>query len=168
MGAWKGGDYKAICRPDWPLPLPDYLLPLLQFRGTRPHYNVLIDIAIAAHRPDDVLRWYDKWRTTDSYFAVAYANKVAAAITESHPEQALEIYQALVDANLTRAEIPAYELIAAILKKMRPIMKSLDQGWRWNELVTEIRIRYRNRRKFMEILDRLEARPILQKSNTRK
>ncbi|QEE28455.1 hypothetical protein FTW19_10860 [Terriglobus albidus] len=168
VGAWKDGTYKAICRPDWPLPLPDYLLPVLQFRGNRPHYNVLVDMAIAARSPDDVLRWYDKWCTTDSYFAAGYANKVATAITESHPERALEIYQALVDANLTRAEIPAYELIAAILKRMRPIMKSLDQGWRWNELVTEIRIRYRNRRKFMEILDRLEAGPILQKSNTRK
>jgi hypothetical protein len=51
---------------------------------------------------------------------------------------------------------------------MRPILKSLDRGWEWNDLVAEIRGNYRNRPRFMEILDRLEARPILQKSHARK
>ena len=41
-------------------------------------------------------------------------------------------------------------------------------GWEWNELLADIRMNYRNRPRFMEILDRLEARPILQKSNARK
>lgn len=171
IGVRKDGVHQAICRSDWPLPLPEYLVPLSQILNRHPHYDVLVDMAIAARRPDDVLRWYDKWHAAQGdvwSFRAGRADKVAAAIAESHPENALEIYQDLVNKNLERAEIPAYELVAANLKKMRPIMKSLDQGWRWNELVTEIRIRYRNRRKLMEILDRLEARPILQKSSTRK
>jgi len=64
--------------------------------------------------------------------------------------------------------ISAYETVTAYLKKMRPILKSLDRGWEWNDLVAEIRGNYRNRPRFMEILDRLEARPILQKSHARK
>ena len=58
--------------------------------------------------------------------------------------------------------------MAAYLKKMRPILKSLDRSWEWNELVTEIRTNYRNRPRFMEILDRLESLPILQKPGSRK
>jgi hypothetical protein len=58
--------------------------------------------------------------------------------------------------------------VAAYLKKMRPILKLLDRGWEWNELLADVRMNYRNRPRFMEILDRLEARPILQKSNARK
>ena len=51
--------------PAWPLPVPDYLVPLLRTREPAiaprgPHFDVLLDMAIAAKQPDEVLRWYDK------------------------------------------------------------------------------------------------------------
>lgn len=171
----KDGAYSATVHADWPLPLPDYLLPLLRVGDTHPHYDVLIDMAIAERKPDEVLRWYDSWcaatkgpRAGWYYGARSHADKVAAAVVESHPERTLEIYRGRVDENLTQAKVSAYETVAAYLKKMRPILKSLDRGPEWNELVTEIRTNYRNRPRFMEILDLLEARPILQKSTGRK
>jgi len=171
----KDGAHSGVIHRDWPLPLPGYLLPLLRIGEPRPHYDVLIDMAIAERRPDDVLRWYDTWRAaakgqrTGWYYGVgSYADKVAAAVAESHPERTLEVYRGCVDQNLTQASVSAYETVAAYLKKMRPILKSLDRGWEWNELVTEIRTNYRNRPRFMEVLDRLEARPILQKSRSPK
>jgi uncharacterized Zn finger protein len=161
--------------PGWPLPLPDYLLPLLPKENPGPHYGVLIDMAIAERRPDDVLRWYDLWCAAAKsehsawyYGARRHADKVAMAVAESHPERALEIYRSFVDANLKRAEISAYETVAAYLKKMRPIMKSMDRGWEWNELVNGIRVNYSNRPRFMEILELLETRPILQTRGARK
>lgn len=161
--------------PDWPLPLPDYLLSLLRTVDPRPHYDVLIDMAIAERRPDDVLRWYGLWfaaakgqRTGWNFGAGSFADKVAAAVAESHPERTLEIYCGCIEENLPQASVSSYETVAAYLKKMRPILKSLDRGWEWNELVTDIRVNYRNRPRFMEILDRLEARPILQKSRSPK
>lgn len=171
----KEGAHSSVIHPDWPLPLPAYLLPLLRFGEPHPHYDVLIDMAIAERRPDDVLRWFETWRAAAKgqragwYFgAGSYADKVAAAVAESHPERSLEVYRGCVDQNLTQASVSSYETVAAYLMKMRPILKSLDRGWEWNELVTEIRTNYRNRPRFMEILDRLEARPILQKSHLRK
>ena len=173
--ATKDGAHSGATQQDWPLPLPDYLLPLLRIGDPHPHYDVLIDMAIAERRPDDVLRWYDLWRAAAKgqrggwhFGAGSYADKVAAAVAESHPERTLEVYRGCVDENLTRANVSAYETVAAYLKKMRPILKSLDRGWEWNDLVTEIRTNYRNRPRFMEILDRLEARPILQKSRSPK
>jgi uncharacterized Zn finger protein len=171
----KDGAHSATLHPDWPLPLPDYLLPMLRIGDAHPHYDVLIDMAIAERRPDDVLRWFDTWRaaakgqrTGWNSGAGSYADKVAAAVAESHPERTLEVYRGCVDQNLTQANVSAYETVAAYLKKMRPILKSLDRGWEWNELMTEIRTNYRNRPRFMEILDWLEARPILQKPGARK
>lgn len=171
----KEGAHSATLHPDWPLPLPDYLLPLSRTGDAHPHYDVLIDMAISGRRPDDVLRWFDTWRAAQKgqragwhFGAGSYADKVAAAVAESHPERTLDVYRGCVDQNLTRAEVSAYETVAAYLKKMRPILKSLDRGWEWNELVTEIRTNYRNRPRFMEILDRLEALPIVQKSSARK
>jgi uncharacterized Zn finger protein len=160
--------------PDWPLPFPDYLLPLLRNGDQRPRYDILIDMAIAERRADEVLRWYDLWRAamksqrSGSYGFGSYADSVAATVAETYPERALEIYRDGVDANLKQASISAYETVAAYLKKMRPILKSLDRGPEWNDLVAEIRVNYRNRPRFMEILDRLEARPILQKPRSSK
>lgn len=171
----KDGARSVTLHPDWPLQLPDYLLPLLRTGDPRPHYEVLIDMAIAERRPDDVLRWYDLWCAAAkgqhmgwNLGAGSYADKVAAAVADSHPERTLEIYRGCVEENLPQASASAYETVAAYLKKMRPILKSLDRGWEWNELVTDIRVNYRNRPRFMEILDRLEAQPILQKSSARK
>ena len=54
--------------PAWPLPMPDYLIPLLNRPGRydsapRPHLEVLLEMAMAAKRPDEVLRWFDKMRS---------------------------------------------------------------------------------------------------------
>jgi len=80
-------------------------------------------MAIADRRPDDVLRWYDMWcaaakgqRAGWYYGARSHADKVAAAVAESHPERTLTIYRSCVDENLTRAEISAYETVAAYLR----------------------------------------------------
>ena len=129
----------------------------------RPHYDVLIDMAIAEGRPTMCCGGTTLWcgapksrHAAWHYGARSHADKVAMAVAESHPERALEIYRSFVEENLGRAEISAYEAVAAYLKKMRPIMKSMDRGWEWNDLVAGIRVNYRNRPRFMEILDVLE------------
>jgi uncharacterized Zn finger protein len=159
---------------DWPLPVPHYLVPLFRRMITSqtslgPHYDVLIDMAIADRRNDDVLRWYDATRagqgpkaTPSPWFGHdGYADRVAAAVSESHPERALAIYRKKVDDNLQRAHISAYESVAAYLRKMRPLLKRLHQEDEWNNILTDIRARYRNRPRFIEILGRLDAPPIL-------
>lgn len=169
------GSREATRCESWPLPVPDYLLPLLRTEAgsrtpVRSHYDVLIDMAIADRHPEDVLHWYDKMLgdreqtrgVTTSFVSDDYADRVAEAVTKSHPNRALEIYRQRVDDNLTRAHVSAYESVAAYLRKMRPILKSLDREDEWKQALAEIRVRYRNRPRFMEILDGLDFRPILQ------
>ena len=67
-----------------------------------------------------------------------------------------------MDGTLPQAHVSAYESAAEYLKKMRPIMKSLGREADWAALLAEIRLKYRNRPRFMEILDKLEGRTILQ------
>jgi hypothetical protein len=50
---------------------------------------------------------------------------------------------------------------------MRPIMQSLDRGDFWIELVKDVREKYRNRPRFMEVLDKLERRPIVETQKRR-
>ena len=163
----------------WPLPLPDYLVPLLR-TGDRaiaprgPHYDVLLDMAIAAKQPDEVLRWYDKMDKGQKRFGGGWGvagsgtdDRVAAAVAKSHPERALEIYRRQLDAALPQAHISAYESAAGYLKKMQPIMKSLGRQAEWVTLLAGIREKYRNRPRFMEILDKFEGRTILQTQKAR-
>jgi hypothetical protein len=51
---------------------------------------------------------------------------------------------------------------------MRPIMTALKQAKEWDALVAEIRATYRNRPRFMEILDRLDGRTIVASQRTRR
>ena len=163
--------------PDWPLPVPDCLAPLMRSDGAtpaRPHYDVLLDMAIADKRVDDVLHWYDRlgakpphaslgWRGGGDF----YADRVAEVVARSHPQRALDIYRRHLDANLTNAHIAAYETCASYLRKMKPIMKSLGCADEWTQLLEDIRLKYRNRPRFMEILERLNGRTILQSQRTR-
>jgi len=159
--------------PAWPLPVPDYLEPLFAQDHPRhtlpePHYDVLLDMAIADKKPAKVLHWYDKMRAEEErsgewrWSCDDISERVAEAVAKSHPERALEIYQHALNLHLPHASISAYESVAAYLKKMRPIMRSLKRTKQWNALVAEIRQKYGNRPRFMEILDRLEGRTILE------
>ena len=69
---------------------------------------------------------------------------------------------------MPHADLSAYESAAAYLKKMRPIMKSLGRENDWQISLADIRSKYGNRPRFMEILDKLESRTILQTQKTQK
>lgn len=164
----------------WPLPILEYLRPLMvsakRHRATGPHYQVLIDMAIAEKNPDDVLRWYDKWSAGRSqqrsnligYGWDHYPDLVAEAVAQSHPQRSLEIYHQRVNANLTHAGKSAYEIVVAYLRKMRPIMKAVKREADWSELIADIRARYHNRPRFMEMLNRLDSTTILQTQRARR
>jgi uncharacterized Zn finger protein len=170
---------KSVENAEWPLPMPAYLLPLLgnesSFRSKAgPHLDVLIDMAIADKRQDDVLRWYDamsagqKHRGGMSWYGSGgYRDQVAAAVAESHPERSLAIYRQRVDDHLPHASASAYEAAAGYLRKMRPILKALHREAEWEGLLAAIRMRYKNRPKFMEILDKLDPRPIVEQKRAR-
>jgi uncharacterized Zn finger protein len=130
-------------------------------------------MAIAAKQPDDVLRWYDKMPRSQQRGGIGWewngtANRVAEAVAKSHPERALNIYQRGLEQVLPHANFSAYESAAAYLRKMRPIMKSLGREANWKKALEEIRAKYGNRPRFMEFLDKLEGRTILQTQKIRR
>ncbi len=162
----------------WPLPIPDYLIPLLDRRGgffseSRPHLDVLLLMAIADNRPDEVLRWYDRIASQPKVFrflggALAYADRVAAAVADAYPERAISIYRDALNAKLPVAELSAYEAAAGYLRKLRPIYKGLNREGEWTALIASIRDTYRNRPRFMDLLDSVEGRTIVQSARPRR
>jgi uncharacterized Zn finger protein len=181
------GKKDASVDPTWPLPVPDYLVPssdsgsgargARSAQSARPHYDVLLEMAMAERKPDEVLHWYDKlvsdvrrlagsgWRAHEH---PSYSDQVAAAVTSAHPQRALDIYHRGLDDHLKHADISAYERCADYLRKMRPILKLLGREEEWTRLLAVIRQSFRNRPRFMEILDTLEGRTILQTTRSRR
>jgi uncharacterized Zn finger protein len=165
--------------PAWPLPVPDSLTPLLERRGQfdstpRPHLEVLLEMAIAAKRPDEVLRWYGKMAAgrpkAGPYYggSFGYADRVAEAVAKSHPERAIAIYRDALNALLPQAQLSAYESAAAYLRKLRPIYEDTGRAGEWKALIASIRQTYGNRPRFMDILDGVEGRPIVQATRPRR
>ena len=121
--------------------MPGYLLPLWNTesrfrRATGPHFDVLIDMAIADRRHNDVLHWHDAMLAgqkprggTSWYGSGGYADAVA----ESHPERSLENYRKRVNDHLPHAGVSSYEAIAGYLRKMRPTFRQhhreMRVGW---------------------------------------
>jgi uncharacterized Zn finger protein len=161
----------------WPLPVPDYLVPLLNRPGRhdqapRPHLDVLLQMAIAAKRPDEVLRWFDKMlgepnRAGSHSSALGDADRVAEAVSPAYPERALEIYLAALNARLLHAEYSAYEAASDYLRRLRPIYEALGRSSDWTALLTSIREKYRNRPRFMELLDKVAGRTIVPSTRPR-
>src|SRR5207244_2420485 len=96
------------------------------------------------------------------------ANRVAAAVAGAYPERALEIYRGGVDGNLGPASQNSYEAVGLYLRKMRPVLRKLGRDDEWTKLVEEIREQHRNRPRFMEVLDKVEGRSIMQTQKQRR
>ena len=164
--------------PLWPLPVPEELIPLMSRPGSyaqapRPHWDVLLKMAITANRPDEVLRWFDKLNggpRLASYHGgpLAYAEEVAKAVKATHPERAIAVYEAALNAQLPHAQYSSYEAATRYLKLLRPLYERLGRSSEWDALVASIREKHRNRPRFMELLDGLDGRTIVQAAKPRK
>ena len=130
-------------------------------------------MAIAAKRPDEVLRWFDKMRSAPKGPGswdnpLASADRVAAAVSAAYPERALDLYLAALNAQLPHAQQLAYVNAVGYLRKLRLLYKALDRASEWTTLLGSIRDKYRNRLRFMELLDGVEGRTIVQSTRSRR
>jgi len=163
----------------WPLPLPDYFVSLLtrprRYRdpAPRPHLDVLLEMALAAGKAEDILHWFDKLRVASERpgswgRATSFIDRVATAVVSTHPERAIEFYRAGLDESLVPAHQSSYEAAINFLKKLRPIYDGLGRVAEWTVLVASTREANKRRRRFIELLDQLAARPIVESPQSKR
>jgi uncharacterized Zn finger protein len=170
----------AAQAPTWPLPAP---LPAagpsakeagkartraLPARQPSPHYDILLDLAIDEKRPDDVLAWYDRVRPShrsQGFGVYAFdhnASRVADAVAATHPERALELYRGLAEREIAATTPSAYERAMPHLRKIRAVLHRAGRKADWEKYVAELRADNHRKRRFLEMLDSLEGRPIIE------
>ncbi len=163
----------AHAGPPWPLPALD---PALQPErrksdspadGPRPHFDVLLDLAMAEKRPDDVLRWFDKMdkpARPHAYSNWGYPTRdaeVADAVADTHPERALTIYRQIVAGYIDRTSPSAYDAALPYLRKIQALLQQLDRAAEWETYLAELRETHRRKRRLLDVLDRIDRRRIV-------
>jgi uncharacterized Zn finger protein len=166
------GSLKSQATKAWPLPLPPPPQPAKGAGYPRsrsmdgPYYEVLIELAIAQRRPDEVLRWYDLRRAAQSpslrgVQAVGVGRgdvTIAQAVEQSHPERAIEIYLQLAHAIAAQTNVKTYPEVGTYLKHAKPLLATAKSDRTWEGILTEFRTQYARKPRLMDVIDRLGKR----------
>ncbi|MBI3143704.1 MAG: SWIM zinc finger domain-containing protein [Pseudogulbenkiania sp.] len=146
--------------PLWPLPATELVhlqneQPKLTFRKF-PELDLLIDIAILEQRFDDVVELYRRLPKTPSW-GWHSEKSVAEAVAGSHPQIALDIWRALVDALIAKVQPSAYVEAGGYLRQMHKVYEANGRGEEWLALLAHLRKTHKAKRRLQEVLDGLSG-----------
>ena len=128
-----------------------------------PFFDVLIDIAIAEKRPDEVIAWYDRYREAvrDRISFYHPDDKVADFVAEKFPERALDIWKRKAERLVAEARPKSYESAVGYLKKIRGLMRKIGKEEEWGLYIAQVRNGHARKKRFLEMLDVFEGKKIL-------
>ena len=147
----------------WPLPKSEAKTTHATRPRSFPATEALIDIAIAEKRFEDVIHWYDRREPRKAFWAgSAYReDHIASSIAERFPERAVGIWKKIAENEIALTKPSAYETGAVYLRKAQIWMQKMGKTAEWQQYLAGLRKINERKRRFVQILDRLEQRPIL-------
>jgi len=156
--------------PAWPLPKLDLPKPKSdrEYHWTIPesphrHIHVLLDLALKAKQPDEILRLSDKLVGEFTHFnwhRSSLADRVASSVASAYPERSIEIWNKMIDAEIAGTSVSHYEEAAKYLRKVRVLLVTLNRETEWLARLAGLRETHRRKRRLIEILDGLQGPPI--------
>ena len=120
-----------------------------------PLYAILVQRAIADHRPDEAVMWYDrciqqqKKPCGDMYLE----SRLWEAVKDSFPDRALSYWRGCADYQVQSASPKGYELALGNLKKIRTLLLKEDRAGEWEEYILSLRKEHARKKKFIGMLD---------------
>jgi len=124
----------------------------------------LIEVAIAEKRTEDVIRWYDR-RSADRTawgWSASLDDKVARAVAETQPERAVAIWKQMAEDSIAQANKNAYQTASAYLRQVHRLLKQMGKEKEWQAYVAELRQANARKRRFLEVLDNLSGKRIIE------
>ncbi|NWF81280.1 MAG: hypothetical protein HXY37_14755 [Chloroflexi bacterium] len=140
------GEHPGPALPETGLPRAERRYPL-QF----PQLGLLIELAISAGRPAEVLRWYDRRGTV--WHTQINDDTVADALAQAYPERAAAIWQGLAEARIAQTSPVAYEEAALFLRKLRRVWAQRGKVVAWRGYAEQLRAANKRKRRLVETLD---------------
>lgn len=158
-GRAKGARPKATGKSTWPLPSTGLLVPAGKgLHRSFPDTDTLIAIAIQEKRNDDVLLWYKAAGNRGAHWQDHRGGTVAAAVQETHSDEALAIWLRMAKAQITLTKPAAYQTAAASLAKMKTVYQRTSRLSEWESLLETLRTENARKPRLIEVLDGLEGK----------
>ena len=131
-----------------------------QWRIVTPVTDTLIEIAIAEEKPDEVLRWYDQWREdgVERYLRHNLEDQVADAIVSTYPDRAIALWKKKAERLIAEVQRRSYETSLRYLRRLQSHMPPAE----WEEYREDLQRKHARKRRFLEVLDRVEDRRIIE------
>ncbi len=164
---------KSESRERWGLP-PVSELARLPENERAPRLGVRLEIALAEGPAAEVLRCFEHMQVQkDDRYRFGYrardqALAVARAVAKTHPEEALVVYDSVVDATIAVAKPDAYVEAAGYLEVMRPLFKRLGRPEAWAARIADLRTEHKRRWRLVEVLDGLAGKPVVARRRRRR
>ena len=150
----------------WPLPKTGIQKAERRRKHEFPRIRVLVDIAIAEKRPKDVLHWYDlrKNQQFGWWWSEHQEGKIAAALATDYPDRAVDVWKRLSENLIAQVKPKAYEKAAVYLRKIQGVLKKQQKDEKWQKYIIILRQKHARKKRLIDILNGLDAKPILDES----
>lgn len=147
----------------WPLGKSNQSKPDRSYGNTFPMTDVLIDIAILEKHPDRVLFWHDYSQKNGRNWIGVGDDRIAVAIQEHAPERSVAIWKTIAEGLINQTKPSAYEQAASYLRKAEKVIKHQKKQSDWKKYLTGLREKHARKKRFIEILNQSDGKPIIRK-----
>ena len=143
----------------WPLPAPE--VEVSTHSQATPMTGILIQLAIAEKKPDEVLKWYDyagrKKGGLEEYDFLVDTTEIAEAVKSAHPDRAIAIWQETAEGHIARVKTSGYEESVPYLRKIKNALTRAGRKQEWEDYLASLREQNSRRPRCLEVLSRLEG-----------
>ena len=170
----------GVSAAGWPLPVTG--LAMGKPRGVRADDRayVRLEIALEEKNIEDAIRIYDQlsksygggggWREGRGGGLIGWASpfwsdiddRFADAIAGTHPDRAIAIWKRQAESLIAMTKPKAYESASHYLRKVKKRLTTLNRRTEWEAWERTLRMANFRKRRFIEVLDRLSSRPIIE------
>ncbi|WP_161629942.1 SWIM zinc finger family protein [Desulfogranum mediterraneum] len=122
-----------------------------------PKQELLIEIALLEGRHDHAVSLYQDLATSRRLgWRTGIDEELAKAVSDSHPDLALQIWKAISDRLIGEVKPKAYQKAASYLRQMHKLYEQTDRLAEWQALLMGLRLEHKAKWRLMEVLDGLE------------
>ena len=143
--------------PAWPLPATGIPSPPSRQTPQAPMTNVLIQLAMAAKKPDEILKWYDHphHKKNAGIFRSSLDLRVAEAVKTAHPDRAVNIWKKTAEAHIATVQVKGYEAAGTYLRQVKQALTRAGRKQEWETYLNSLRQQNQRRPRCVDVLDRL-------------
>ena len=156
-----GRKRKSDPKVAWPLPASEVEVRTYHQAAEAPMTGILIQLAIAEKKPDEVLKWYDyasrKKGGLGMYDFPVNPTEVAEAIKSAHPDRAIAIWQEAAESQIAQVQVSGYEAAVPSLRNMKNALTRASRKQEWEAYLASLREQNKRRPRCLEVLSRLEG-----------